>query len=346
MAHFFLAKTHNNLCLSLAVIQQERLKDCHIIYLNHKNRDAEFLDLFASQMQQLGITISHPYDKPVAPQKLKVLYPLLERKIYNHRIKSIVSKYRNKKIPDSYYFFDDTTLESQYVNRYLCKKDSKAFLVQHETAFYVPRIKAKKSILKMALIKSRSGLYVKDLTEIGNLRAYDAIFCLKPELLIEKYKNLTRIISIDVKYLYSVQWKNISIELFNKKFPDFFTLTKDDTLIFLPKMNRREEAKEAQVEILHRFSQKTSKLRVFIKNHSSSHFKFNSYDIRHGMDLIPDGIPEECFFSFNTERSLNYSLVSPLSFLLAKINTGKVQINVLIKNRDFINEYEYKMLNL
>ncbi|MCO5113691.1 MAG: hypothetical protein M9899_05910 [Bdellovibrionaceae bacterium] len=329
MAHFFLAGSHNNLCLSLAVIVQEELKDSHIIYLKRSNQDKEFLYFFRNQMQEMGITVSFPCERPVRSKR-----DAKDDKVYGRRIKSVIKKLKKKKEPGSYYFFDDRTVESQYISSKVMKKADKAFLVQDEMNFFVPSAQKKTSAVMHFFKKLKYGFFLKDLVQVGQLRKYDGLFCLKPEAMLESYKQLTRVNLIQAKALFNTYLRNISASLFNEKFEEFFDLTERETLIFLPKIINAEEITGIRVELLHKFAGQKYPHKFFIKNHSEGKIIIKEQDIGHGLKFVPNGIPDECFFVFGEERSFNYYMAPSISLLLIKLNKSAAKVSLIGASRD------------
>lgn len=329
MAHFFLAGSHNNLCLSLAIIVQEELKDSHIIYLKRSNQDKEFLYFFRNQMQEMGVTVSFPCEKPVRSKK-----DAKDEKVYGRRIKSAIRKLKKKKKElGSYYFFDDRTVESQYISSKVMTKEDKAFLVQDEMNFFVPSDQKKAPAIKHFFKKIKYGFFLKDLVRVGQLRKYDGLFCLKPEAMQEPYKQLTRVNMIQAKAFFNTYLRNISASLFKEKFDEFFDLTERETLVFLPKIANAEEITGIRVELLHKFAGQKYPHKFFIKNHSEGKIVIKEQDIGHGLKFVPNGIPDECFFVFGEERSFNYYMAPSISLLLIKLNKSAAKVSLIGASR-------------
>lgn len=321
MVHFFLANTHSNLFLSLAIIVQEGLKNCHIVYLKKSNQDKEFLYFFRNQMHNMNVTVSFPCEKPLRSKKEQA-----DDRVYGRRIKSAIKKLKKRKEESAYYFFDDRTVESQYISKKIVKKSDKSYLVQDETHFFVPSTRAKISPVKHFFRKLKYGFFLKDLVSVGELRKYDGLYSLKPESMLEKYKSLTRVNHIQARALFNIQLRNIAASLFKQKFDEFFDLNERNTLVFLPRIETLEQVVGLKVEILHKFTQHKYPRRVFIKNHSNSPVFLKSTDIGHDLQFIPNGLPDECFFVFNNEVELNYFVPPTPALMLLQMQKGRAKI--------------------
>lgn len=330
MAHFFLASTHNNLCLSLAVIVQEGLKNAHIVYLKPSGHDKEFLYFFRNHVNELGVTVSFPCERPVRSKSERQ-----DDKVYSRRIKSAIKKLKKRKESCSYYFFDDRSIESQYVNRKIVKRTDKTFLVQDEMNFFKSHLNKTLTFLEKLLLKIKHGFYLKDLKQVGDLRKYDGLYCLKPEDMLDRYKSLTRINHLQTKALFNTYLRNVSAALFKQKYDDFFDLTERDTLVFLPKLDNPDMVTGLKVELLHKFAGQKYPQKFHIKNHSESKILFTTNDIGHGLKFIPNGIPDLCFFIFNEEKGLSYFLPPSASLLMVKLNNSSNKVSLIHAAENF-----------
>lgn len=318
MAHFFMLESQSDFCFALAIVQQERMSKCHFI-ISNTNAISGLELLFASTLKtehNLNVFFHNPFSKSI------------KFKDGAKQIKRIVKKNRSK--TSAFYFSDDTSALAQYMNRGLIKKDDHSCLIQNDLSLYYGMSTRHFSLIHRLKNKFKYGFFWQGIN-LGQLRGHAKMYVIKREFLSAVYKS-NSVTEIQMTYLFSALWRNISVNLINQKFEDFFDLKRIHKIIILPKIESENELNAVSVEVLQKFAVDNNKKVTFIKNHAESLFNIKLKSNRTNMTLLPSEIPAESLLVFSKELEVQMYLPTSYLMILARLNQGRMAINTIFTN--------------